>query len=86
MTKQNIKIDKIKPSELFKSKNSSMYKTFEEICTREMLNNALEYNSSQLNLIIHALESLDTSFYDNDYKAMHANLYKRFRELKENAK
>ena len=79
-----MQIDKMKPSELFESKNSSIYKTFEEICTREMLNNAPEYNSLQLNLLIHALESLDTSEYDDGYKAVHANLYKRFKELKNN--
>ena len=38
-----------------------------------------EYNSLQLNLLMHALESLDISEYDDGKKAVYANLYKMFR-------
>lgn len=43
-----------------------------------------EYNFAQLRLLIHALEQLDTSFYEEPYKMIHQNLIGRFRnQLKE---
>jgi hypothetical protein len=39
-----------------------------------------EYNFAQLNLLIHALEQLDTSFYDEGYREVHTHLLARFRK------
>lgn len=46
-----------------------------------------EYNFAQLQLLIHALEMLDTSEYDLGNKETHTHLLNRFREqIKEYAK
>jgi hypothetical protein len=43
-----------------------------------------EYNFAQLRLLVHALEQLDTSFYEEPYKETHRYLVERFRkELKD---
>ena len=39
-----------------------------------------EYNFAQLHLLIHALEMLDTSEYDEGYRETHTNLLARFRK------
>lgn len=65
----------MKPSEIFEGENSSLYKTFQDI------NKMPEYNSFQLKVLTHALESLDTSNYDTGYKETHKHLLERFKKM-----
>ena len=49
-----------------------------------MIEKMPEYNFAQLRLLVHALEQLDTSFYEEPYKETHRYLVERFRkQLKE---